>query len=202
MLDLHIGTRPQSGDGGNTLAMDIGLVVAHIRKVHQASTAQMAGLFGCSQALLLKWESGQAVPSAPNLHRIFRHAGSEAILFVLGRPLENEHSALKSEVDAHLGPDGTPFSGEAIGLILRTIRTARGISQAELARVLSVSQGLIARLEAGGEVSSIPVLERILRLARETGEQVFVGPKTSPIRLRSGSRRASKIHSSHGRSQS
>jgi len=167
VLDLHIGTRSRLGDGGNTLAMDIGLVVAHIRKCRMASTAQMADLLGCSQARLLKLEKGHTALSALSLRLIVRHASSEALLFLLGRALGTEHAALKFEVDAHLGPDGTPFDGEDIGLIIRALQAVRGISQTELARVLHISQRLIAQLEAGAEPDSIAIFIRVLRLARE-----------------------------------
>jgi transcriptional regulator with XRE-family HTH domain len=173
VLDLHIGTRPQSGDGRNTLAMDIGLVVAHIRKCRMATTAQMADLFGCSQAKLLKLEKGHTALSALSLILIVRHATTEALLFLLGRALETEHSALKSEIDAHLGPSGTPFDGEEIGLLIRALQAVRGISSGELAKMLYISQRLIAQLEAGADANSIPVIVRIMRLARETATQTL-----------------------------
>lgn len=50
-----------------------------------------------------------------------------------------------------------------LGEQVRQLRTARGISQAELARLLGTSQPAIARLEAGGVQPKFDTLERIGR---------------------------------------
>ncbi len=47
---------------------------------------------------------------------------------------------------------------------LRTLRTRRGLTQSELARLAGVSQGLVARVEAGTVDPRVSTLERILKV--------------------------------------
>jgi HTH-type transcriptional regulator / antitoxin HipB len=51
----------------------------------------------------------------------------------------------------------------AIGKAVRERRLALGLSQTELARRAGMTQPGLSRLEAGGTVPTIPVLERLAR---------------------------------------
>jgi DNA-binding XRE family transcriptional regulator len=97
-------------------------------------------------------------------------AGTESLLFMLGRASFDKDSELKARIDAHFGPSGTPFIGE-MSLILQQIQALRGIGRAEMARMLGISRSLVRSYEAGAEPTSIAALRSIMRLARETGER-------------------------------
>ena len=62
-----------------------------------------------------------------------------------------------------------------IGQVVRQRRLALGLSQAEVAARAGMSQPALSRLEAGGTVPTIPVLERIAQ-ALETELVVTFGP--------------------------
>jgi HTH-type transcriptional regulator/antitoxin HipB len=61
---------------------------------------------------------------------------------------------------------------------VRERRLALGLSQAEVAARAGMSQPALSRLEAGGTVPTIPVLERIA-VALETELIVGFGPDTA-----------------------
>jgi transcriptional regulator with XRE-family HTH domain len=130
----------------------------------------MAQRLGCSRAAFTRLDAGESVPSVETLHRILNMAGSESLLFILGRASADKDSELQARIDAHFGPSGTPFIGE-IALILQQIRALEGIGHAELARMLGISRSLVRSYEAGVEPNSIAPLRSIMRLARETGER-------------------------------
>jgi HTH-type transcriptional regulator/antitoxin HipB len=62
-----------------------------------------------------------------------------------------------------------------IGQAVRERRVALGLSQTEVAARAGMSQPALSRLEAGGTVPTIPILERIA-LALETELIVTFGP--------------------------
>jgi HTH-type transcriptional regulator/antitoxin HipB len=62
----------------------------------------------------------------------------------------------------------------AIGKAVRECRLALGLSQAELAKWAGMTQPALSRLEAGGAVPTIPVLER---LAQAMDAELVVGIK-------------------------
>jgi ribosome-binding protein aMBF1 (putative translation factor) len=79
-----------------------------------------------------------------------------------------------------------PGAGEAyqaarlaheLGCADRTLRERRGSSQSRLARSAGMTQSAVARLEAGGAIPTVPVLDR---LAHALGAELVVRLRPGP----------------------
>lgn len=75
-----------------------------------------------------------------------------------------------------------------LGARVRELRTAAGLSQSQLARLVGTRQPNIARLEAGG---GMPRLETLQRIADALGVRFAVSLGPTPRRRRSATRTAS-----------
>ncbi len=50
-----------------------------------------------------------------------------------------------------------------IGLVIRQARTAKGLTQAELAKMVGISQATLSGIERGAHFASVPVMIRLFR---------------------------------------
>ena len=87
--------------------------------------------------------------------------------------------------------------GQTIGAKVRALRTARGLTQDELAEAASVPQGNISRLERGDVrdvlVSTLLDLAKALHVDAMTLLQPVVASKPKPITTRQRPRKATPV---------
>ena len=83
-------------------------------------------------------------------------------------------------------PVGTP---QQLGLILRGMRRARGLTQAQVGQLLNVNQKRVARIESAAGVTSF---NQISRLVSFLGGRFVIEMKDAPTQPNSGPKKGKR----------
>ena len=122
---------------------DLGAELRTLRAARGLTLVEAARRAGVSRKSLHRWEAGEHAPGAEALLRLLDGLGAEArdrSRLVGAADPNRAQPALR---DAPLGPLVHP------GLVLRSLRESRGLTQADLARRAGVGQPSVAKWEAG-----------------------------------------------------
>jgi transcriptional regulator with XRE-family HTH domain len=157
---------------GRLTPIGVAAVLQRIALRRSPVTETTARQLGLSASDLVRYEKGQAVPPKAVFRQLVGLMASEDLIFTLATAAENADRSLLKKVEAYF-TSGTPLKGDD-ALLLRLTRAVRGLSQAELAHELRIDESLGAHHEAGAEIFQAALLRHVVRLSRETAENIVI----------------------------
>lgn len=137
------------------LGESLGDALRTLRESRGLSLADAARRAGVGKATLHHWETGRFRPTGARLAQALDALGAEPRLRsrliaandVPFARLELAHTALGAPTD--------------VGLVLRAMRARRGMTQAEVARAVGVTQSAVAKWESGDSVPSAQTVHEL-----------------------------------------
>jgi transcriptional regulator with XRE-family HTH domain len=122
----------------------VGLVIQEARLSQRLSLRQLADKAGVSKATLSRWEAGKSRPYAPELAAVLEtlqvpETARRQCFQQLGTPQAERYLSKTA-------PDGAPLPISG-GELLRALRQRTGLTQADTARAVGVTQALLSRWE-------------------------------------------------------
>ena len=136
---------------------EIGAELRALRLAAGVSVVEAARRAAVSRSALHRWESGGSAPERAALDRLLTGLDAEprerARLLTAQNPL-------RAAPELNSTPLGAPAHP---GLILKTLRTRKRLSQTDLARIVGTTQGTVAKWEAGSRMPGGELLARALK---------------------------------------
>lgn len=126
------------------------------RRIARQSEAACAKVINVSETEFRQFETGQAMPSLPQL---------EVLAYYLNVPLEHfwENQVKSEQVQFSLKSNSLiPLRQKVIGITIRQLRQDRNLSLEEFAEQIEIQSDTLKRYELGEEAIPLPLLEYIL----------------------------------------
>lgn len=151
----------------NAIASDLGTALRSLRTARGLRLDEASKSAGVSKGSLSAWENGTSRPRGPALERLLTafdaDARDKAHLLHLADPLHARIALANT-------PLGAPVN---VGMVLRVIRTRRGLTQADLARQVGVSQAAVSQWEMGDGTPAAETLHEICFTLGATAEETI-----------------------------
>lgn len=160
------------------------------RTMRQMGANELADASGLSESHIRNLESGRRTPTSQSLTKL-----ANALQIPVGCLISestapelktlsklshyNMHSISRNDLDlltttiGHMAMRRTMTANQLMGQRLRSLRTERGFSQKELAKILEVSPSYIANMESGHTAIPILLLQQLCDILGIEPHQIF-----------------------------